>query len=152
MNFREIYDKALLDADREYSTEGNIFERPSVTTSLISPNCPVVINSIMSMGLIMDKDGMIDLIDKFQEKWDLKDRGIDFFAENIILIQWFVNDYSCGNVSNGARENSYRCADEYLKLSDIAGKNISACAEKAAVGHQLFTILERMVCLNLNLT
>lgn len=142
MNFKEIYENRLKDAQEMVIKEG--VYQPKMISGLISPESKIFFG--WGAEFTLDKDGVRKIIGMFTERWNMMtDDAKNNFVSIMSEISYIVNKFFGGT---GATENeridAYDQADLELCLSEIEGKNIALCAERAAVGHQLVTILQEV--------
>lgn len=145
MNFKEIYEKSLENAQKEYIDSSNFSSKPQMTTGIISPESTICIQPIFDIGFMLDKDGMSEIIEMLENRWNMKTESEKKNLLNILTdIYSITEEYLGGHGDPNTRKSAYfQATDNCLNLSEIKGKNIGLCAERAAMGHQLFSILEK---------
>jgi len=145
MNFREIYEKSLVDAKKEYIQSSNFSSKPIMTTGIISPESTICIQPTFNIEFGLDKAGMNKIIEMLENRWNTKTESERKNLLSILTdIYSITEEYLGGHGIPATRQNAYfQATDNRLNLSEIKGKNIGLCAERAAIGHQLLSILER---------
>ena len=145
MNFKEIYEKSLVDAQKKYIESSNFSSKPIMTTGIISPESTICIQPVFGIEFELDKDGMSKIIEMLENRWDVKTESERNNLLSVLTdIYSITEEYLGGHGISTTRQKAYfQAPDNRLNLSEIKGKNIGLCAERAAIGHQLLTILER---------
>lgn len=145
MNFNEIYGNSLVDAQKIYIESSNFSSKPIMTTGIISPESTICIQPMFGIEFELDKDGMSEIIKMLENKWTAKTESERKNLLSVLTdIYSITEEYLGGHGISATRQNAYfQATDNRLNLSEIKGKNIGLCAERAAIGHQLLSILER---------
>ena len=145
MNFNEIYENSLVDAQKIYIESSNFSSKPIMTTGIISPESTICIQPMFGIEFELDKDGMSEIIKMLENKWTAKTESERKNLLSVLTdIYSITEEYLGGHGISATRQNAYfQATDNRLNLSEIKGKNIGLCAERAAIGHQLLSILER---------
>lgn len=145
MNFNEIYEDSLVDAQKIYIESSNFSSKPIMTTGIISPESTICIQPMFGIEFELDKDGMSEIIKMLENKWTAKTESERKNLLSVLTdIYSITEEYLGGHGISATRQNAYfQATDNRLNLSEIKGKNIGLCAERAAIGHQLLSILER---------
>ena len=145
MNFNEIYEDSLVDAQKIYIESSNFSSKPIMTTGIISPESTICIQPMFGIEFELDKDGMSGIIKMLENKWTAKTESERKNLLSVLTdIYSITEEYLGGHGISATRQNAYfQATDNRLNLSEIKGKNIGLCAERAAIGHQLLSILER---------
>lgn len=145
MNFNEIYENSLVDAQKIYIESSNFSSKPIMTTGIISPESTICIQPMFGIEFELDKDGMSEIIKMLENKWTAKTESERKNLLSVLTdIYSITEEYLGGHGISETRQNAYfQATDNRLNLSEIKGKNIGLCAERAAIGHQLLSILER---------
>lgn len=144
-NFKEIYEKNLADAKKQYIESSNFSSKPIMVTGIISPESTICIQPIFDIEFGLDKDGMLIILEMLQSKWNSK---TDSERKNLLGILTDIysitEEYLGGHGISSVRQSAYlKSSNNRLNLSEIQGKNIGLCAERSAIGHQIFSILEK---------
>lgn len=147
MNFKEIYEKSLIDAEKRDISANTFYDnsKPVVTAGIISPESSIIVQPLFNVKFKLDKAGMYTLIEKLEEMWE-KRPGEEWKHIYVVLTELFnlINNYLGGFGNPNLRQKTYMDADNAcLNLSEIRGKKIGLCAERASIGHQLLSILEK---------
>lgn len=144
MNFNEIYENSLVDAQKIYIESSNFSSKPIMTTGIISPESTICIQPMFGIEFELDKDGMSEIIKMLENKWTAKTESERKNLLSVLTdIYSITEEYLGGHGISATRQNAYfQATDNRLNLSEIKGKNIGLCAERAAIGHQLLSILE----------
>lgn len=145
MNFNEIYENSLVDTQKIYIESSNFSSKPIMTTGIISPESTICIQPMFGIEFELDKDGMSEIIKMLENKWTAKTESERKNLLSVLTdIYSITEEYLGGHGISATRQNAYfQATDNRLNLSEIKGKNIGLCAERAAIGHQLLSILER---------
>ena len=145
MNFNEIYEDSLVDAQKIYIESSNFSSKPIMTTGIISPESTICIQPMFGIEFELDKDGMSEIIKMLENKWTAKTESERKNLLSVLTdIYSITEEYLGGHGISATRQNAYfQATDNRLNFSEIKGKNIGLCAERAAIGHQLLSILER---------
>ncbi len=145
MNFKKIYEKSLTDAKPTYIESSNFSSRPIMTTGIISPESRICIQPIFGIEFELDKDGMNKVIEMLENRWNTKTENEKKNLLNVLTdIYSITEEYLGGHGVPSIRIEAYSQADDNrLNLFQIEGKKIGLCAERAAIGHQLLSILEK---------
>lgn len=145
MNFREIYEKSLVDAKKEYIQSSNFSSKPIMTTGIISPESTICIQPTFNIEFGLDKAGMNKIIEMLENSWNEKTESEKKNLLSVLTDIYSITEkYLGGHGISTIRKNAYfKASDNRLNLSDIEGKNIGLCAERAAIGHQLLSIIEK---------
>lgn len=150
MNFKEIYEKSLNDAQPTYIPSSNFSSKPIMTTGIISPESTICIQPIFGVEFGLDEDGMSKIIEMLENRWNIKTESERKNLLSVLTdIYSITEEYLGGHGIPPIRQKAYlKATDNRLNLSQIKGKNIGLCAERAAIGHQLLSILERAGLIN----
>ena len=152
MNFKEVYEKSLADAQKEYIESSNFSSKPIMTSGVISPESIICIQPMWGIEFELDRDGMNEVIEMLENRWTAKTESERKNLLSVLIdIYSITNEYLGGHGNPEIRQNAYfqaTDAGERLNLSEIKGKRIGLCAERAAIGHQLLSILERSGLMN----
>lgn len=150
MNFQEIYEQNLVNAQDRDIDCGALSNEPVMTTGLITPESTINIQPLFGIEFSLDKEGMSEVISMFQEKWDkLSDSEKKNLVSILTTIYSVTETYLGGHVIDQNRKNAYMQKDDcHLTLSEIKGKQLGACAERAAIGHQLLNLLQLSGAIN----
>lgn len=145
MNFNEIYEKSLMDAQATHIKSSNFSSKPIMTTGIISPESTICIQPMFDIKFRLDKDGMNNVIEMFENKWNMKTESERKNLLSVLTdVYSITEEYIGGHGNSATRQEAYfQATDNRLDLSQIKGKNIGLCAERVAIGHQLLSILER---------
>lgn len=143
MSLKEVYNDLLKNAvDCDISSGMN---EQILFSDIISPNSKVYLDGGFRMGLklSLDKKSIEELLDKFEEKWSEADpkykKSLQFLTYSVSSV---VNEFLGQSGDSANRINTYlNPRDESISLSDIKGKNIGLCVERAAIAHQILTVL-----------
>ena len=116
-----------------------------MTTGIISPESTICIQPMCGIEFELDKDGMSEIIEMLENRWAVKTESERKNLLSVLTdIYSITEEYLGGHGISATRQNAYlQATDNRLNLSEIKGKNIGLCAERAAIGHQLLSILER---------
>lgn len=150
MAFKEIYRKELINAPKQ-DINGDAFPvKPIMTNGIISPESTIIIQAIFDIGFQLDKSGMEKVIEMLENKWNASSKDWEKnFLQILTDIYSITNEYLGGQGIEKNRKEAYSNAeDSRLNLSEIEGKKIGLCAERAAIGHQLLTILQQAGIIN----
>jgi len=145
MNFKEIYEKSLVNApNRDIATGANL-PQPIMTTGIISPESTILINPGFYTTFGLDKDGMNEVLEMLESRWANKTEEAKNDLMNILWEVYAITElYLGGKGFEEKRKMAYWDAkDDHLNLSEVKGKRIGLCAERAAIGHQLLSILQQ---------
>lgn len=145
MKLKEIYEKEILSAEKQYVDSGITSEKPVMVSQILTPDSIVSIQPIFNIEFELDKEGMYDLIEILERYLSVKDEKQ---KKNLMVILTDVyaatEKYLGGHGIPQTRQQAYLNADENrLKLSEIKDKKIGLCAERTAMAHQLLTLLEK---------
>jgi len=145
MNFKEIYEQGLTEAQQQCIESSYMFSNPTMITGIISPESSIVINSGFQLGFQLDKEGMLKIIEMFEKIWNAKsDTERKNLFSTLVDIYLIIDEYFGGIGDESARKKVYlESNDGSLSLSEFEGKNIGLCAEKASTAHQLLSILQK---------
>ncbi len=123
----------------------NFSTKPLMTTGIISPESTICIQPVFGIEFELDKEGMSEVIEMFENIWNSRTEKEKNNLLSILSDVFSVTEEYLGGQGNlEKRENAYfKAKDNRLSLSEIKGKKIGLCAERAAIGHQLLTILEK---------
>lgn len=143
MSLKDVYNDLLKKAvDCDISSGMN---EQILFSDIISPNSKVYLDAGFRMGLklSLDKKSIEEILDKFEEKWSEADpkykKSLQFLTHSVSSV---VNEFLGQSGTSANRTNTYlKSGDESISLSDIKGKNIGLCVERAAIAHQVFTVL-----------
>ena len=143
--FIEIYEQNLIDAKKQYIESSNFSSKPIMTTGVISPESTICIQPIFGIEFGLDKAGTNTILEMLENKWDAKTENERKNLLGILTdIYTITEEYLGGHGIPSVRQNAYLKADNNrLTLSEIQEKNIGLCAERAAIGHQMFSIIEK---------
>ena len=142
MSIRETYEEAIMNSEKRTIIANNISEKPMLTSGIITPDSSVEVNMI-GHNFSLDKEGMLKIIDSFEKRW-----GNEPNKDNLMFVLYHVytviNEFFGGQGDEKNRKQAYWNADlEGLTLSQMEGKRIAQCVERAALGHQLLTLLNK---------
>lgn len=145
MDFKEIYEKGLINAQEQYVESSNFSSKPIMTTGIISPKSTISIQPMFGIEFELDQNGMEKIIEMFEDRWNAKsERERKNLLSVLTDIYSITEEYLGGHGMTSTRKNAYfQAKDNRLSLSEIEGKNIGLCAERAAIGHQLLSILQQ---------
>ena len=144
MDFKDIYEKCLKNAESLQIDSNNNSSKPIMVTGIISPETKFIIQPNFYVNFSIDKKGMYKVIDMFERVWKSKS---NVEKNNLVVILSEIynitNDYLGGRTIQKLRFNEYSKANNYhLTLSQIEDKKIGACTERTAIAHQLLVILK----------
>lgn len=150
MGFKEIYEEGLINSKKQIVETSNLSSKPILITGIISPESKICINPSNEVTFELDKKGMEKIIGMFQDRWnvlsDEERKNLMHVLREIFLL---TQEYLGGIGNPAVRLHAYEHAKNLcLSLSEIEGKQIGLCAERAAIGHQLLSILEQTGILN----
>ena len=150
MRFKEIYEKSLVNIQKTYIQSSNFSSKPIMNKGIISPESTICIQPMFGIEFGLDKEGMSKVIEMLEDRWDAKTekerKNLLSVLTDIYLI---TEEYLGGHGIISTRQNAYfQATNNRLNLSEIEGKNIGLCAERAAIGHQLLSILEKSGLIN----
>ena len=145
MKYNEIYENSLVDAQKKYIENSTFSTKPLMTTGIISPESTICIQPELGIEFELDKEGMSEVIEMLENIWASRTEKEKKNLLSILSDVYSVTEvYLGGHGIPEKRENAYiKAKNNRLSLSEIKGKNIGLCAERAAIGHQLLTILEK---------
>ena len=149
-SFKKIYEEQIKDTKKEYIESSNFTTKPIMTKDIISPDSILCIQPAFDVTFNLDKEGMNTIIEMLENKWNSR---TDKEKKNLIVIltdiYTITEDYLGGHGIPKNREDAYLgVKDTHLSLSEISGKKIGLCAERAAIGHQLLTLIEKSGLIN----
>ena len=127
MNFNEIYENSLADAQKKYI--GDIFlSKPIMTTGIISPESTICIQPSFGIEFELDKDGMSEIIEMLENRWIAETESErNNLLRTLTDIYLITEEYLGGHGIPATRKNAYfQATDNRLKLSEIKGKNINS--------------------------
>lgn len=150
MDFKQIYENSLVDVQKKYIESSNFSSKPIMTTGIISPDSTICIQPIFSIEFELDKEGMNNIIEMLENSWNAKSENERKNLLSILTdIYSITEEYLGGHGIQATRQKAYlQAPNNRLNLSEIKGKNIGLCAERAAMGHQLLSILEKAGLIN----
>lgn len=145
MDFKEIYKKGLINAQKKYIESSNFSSKPIMTKGIISPESTISIQPVFGIEFELDQNGMEKVIKMLEDRWNAKsEKERKNLLSALTDIYSITDDYLGGHGIASTRKNAYfQAKNNRLSLSEIEGKNIGLCAERAAIGHQLLTILQQ---------
>ena len=150
MDFKQIYENSLVDVQKKYIESSNFSSKPIMTTGIISPDSTICIQPIFGIEFELDKEGMNNIIEMLENSWNAKSENERKNLLSILTdIYSITEEYLGGHGIQSTRQKAYfQATNNRLNLSEIKGKNIGLCAERAAMGHQLLSILEKADLIN----
>ena len=111
-----------------------------MTSGVISPESIICIQPMWGIEFELDRDGMNEVIEMLENRWTAKTESERKNLLSVLIdIYSITNEYLGGHGNPEIRQNAYSQATdagERLNLSEIKGKRIGLCAERAAIGHQ----------------
>ena len=142
MNFKEIYKKNLNNIEKRRM--GSVFSpKPEMYTGFISPESSIIVQPFFGFEFRLDQNGMEDILETFEKKWNSKSKAEkENFYNTLYDIYDITEKYLGGQGDIQARQQAY-FQNGKLNLSDIKNKKIGICAERAAIGHQLISVLQQ---------
>ena len=145
MDFKKVYEESLIDAETTYIKSSNFSSKPIMKSGIISPESTICIQPVFDIEFGLDKDGMNTIIEMLENKWNAKTEKERKNLMSVLTdIYAITEDYLGGHGNQEKRQKAYFQSDNNrLTLSEIKGKNIGLCAERAAIGHQMLSILEK---------
>ena len=118
-------------------------DKPNLHSGIISPESTINVGGYQDAFLKLNSDGMKKIIQIFEDKWQAipeEKRKLGELLEEI----YETTEEFLGARDSGDRYSMYtHSSDSCLNLSEIEGKGIGKCAERAAIAHQLLSILEK---------
>ena len=143
MSLKEIYNN-LINITEDLNIKSGMNEQ-ILYSEIITPNSKIFLDSGFEMGLKLklDKESMHEILDKFENYWNNSDpkykNSLQFLAHSVSLV---IKSFLGQNGTSYNRLKTYfNSSDESVHLSDLKGKNIGLCIERAAIAHQIITVL-----------
>lgn len=141
-NFKEIYQTAS-NKKPVYVISSHFADKPMPVSGILPPQSTICVQPVFDLEFVVDQQGMDTFVDMFQAVWDEKSEKAKNNLVGILTdIYNTTEEYLGGRGIAFARKDAYLSAkDGKLKLSEIQGKRIGICAERATLAHQMLTIL-----------
>lgn len=145
VDFREIYEENLTNAENKYIASSNFSSKPIMVTGIISPESTISIQPMFGVEFGLDRDGMCTILKMLEDKWNMKAESERKNLLSVLTdIYSVTEEYLGGRGISAVRQQAYlEAKDNHLTLSEIQGRRIGLCAERAAIGHQMLSILEK---------
>lgn len=148
-DFIEIYKEMIEDMDCSI-IDHNIRilkgEKVPMDDKLVGPNDTFVVNELFGMRFNPDSEGMCEILQMLEDRYkDESERPTDLM-NFLFMIYKIVDEYLGGfPTSIRDREESYFYIGHEgdLKLSDIKGKSLGACAEWSTIAHNCIVVLQK---------
>jgi len=145
INLKEIYEQNLPFIQKEFIDGSNFRSKPVMVKGIISPESTFCVSSSGYEKFCLDQNGVNEVIEMFEEQWNNKDdESKKRFYDTLYDIYQVTDKYFGGWGIPELRQDAYmESNNRELNLSQIKGKHIGQCVERAAVGHQILSILEK---------
>lgn len=148
-NFKHIYETASAEQP-VYMISSHFADTPLTINKILPPQSAICVQPVFDLQFVIDKQGMDTFVDMFQEVWDEKtEKAKSNFVSILTDIYNTTEEYLGGRGVEIARREIYLNAkDGKVRLSEIQGRRVGICAERATLAHQMISILEKAGLIN----
>ena len=120
-------------------------EKVPMDERLIGPKSIYVVSSLFGMYFVPDSKCMCEVLQTIEDRYKNDSKPPRNVYDFLCMINDIVFDYFGGSIPNkhDRMEGYYSIGhDSSIKLSDIKGKGLGACAEMATVAHNCLVVLQ----------
>lgn len=137
----EAYNKLIKEAESQYVETSVFAEKPIMTSGIITPDSTISIQPMFGIEFKADKEGMEAVLRLLEERLASHPDGklLSVLTDVYVAIDKFLG----GRGIKTIRQSTYINNKGTLTLSDIQGKNIGQCAERATIAHNCLKVLEK---------
>lgn len=144
-NLVEIYKQNIVNAKKQNIESSQYSEKPIMVSGLMAPESRLTIQHMWGTEFELDEKGMCSVLEilgnKLDKRTDAQKQDIMCLLDDIY---YTTQEYLGGQGVEKLRGSAYLSApDCRLKLSEIQGKRIGLCAERAAMAQQMMATLEK---------
>ena len=144
--FFEIYLELILKQKDNRQIESPFFlANPEMYNGIITPDSSIITNPMWETVFSIDAEGMKEILNNLESTiMNYTDKQKNDLAWIAKAVDFIINNYFGGTGDAKNRKIVYSQNDDHLKLSDIHGRSIGLCAERASVAQNCFEVLREI--------
>lgn len=144
-NLVEIYKQNIVNANKQNVASSQFSQKPIMVSGLMAPQSKITIQSLFGIDFELDEEGMCKALEilggKLEQRTDAQKKDFMCLLTDIYCT---TEEYLGGHGVKEVRQSAYVSApDQKLKLSEIQGKRVGLCAERAIMAQQIMATLEK---------